>query len=313
MVRFIELLDTGKEDKEKKGVISEVKREVRPLYERGVNFIKTLSGPEIDLESGLKFIKEIIDDEEILLGLTEEVVRPVPKDAVLLPHPVNVAILSLKLGKALKYSKDQLLELGTAALLHDIGMRDIPLKVLCKQKKLNKEVLELIKVHPEVGRDIVKKEVGEAIIADAVFQEHERIGGQGYPQGLRGEQIHEYAKIIGLTDTYEALIHQRPYRSKLLPDMALMEIIDKHKEYFLPKLLKTFFQTVTPYPVGSLIILNNGQIGKVIATNSLQPLKPTIEVLYDEKGERLKSPLIITLSDYPLLKIVGFYNEKGNF
>ena len=225
-------------------------------------------------------------------------------------HLVNVAVLSIEIGIGLKYEKENLIKLGVAGLLHDIGMCRVSQEIIKKPGPLDSKEFDKVKRHPKYGFEILSS-LGEehAWLAKVVFQEHERDNGRGYLEGLKGEDIHEYARIIGLADVYEALSHSRPYRD--IPHLAMKEIMEKTREgLFSSYILKALIERLSVFPLCSLVKLNSGAIGRVIETNKSYPLNPTIDVLFDAQGKKVKERQIVKLSDVPLLHITEAIGKK---
>jgi HD-GYP domain-containing protein (c-di-GMP phosphodiesterase class II) len=226
-------------------------------------------------------------------------------------HNVIKTFTSLKIGKGMGYDTKKLLELGLAAFLENVGMYKIPDHILQKANNLEKDEIEAIKKHPEVSFQIISQ-MGRRYgwLADVALQVHERADGSGYPKGLKGEEISELASIIGLVDTYIAMINERPYREKSIQTEAVRFIIKETRHLFPVKILKVFLNQISLFPVNTYIRLNNKSIGRVLSTNENQPLKPTIEILYDGKGNRIAQGAPIRLEDNPLLYITETVDDK---
>lgn len=223
---------------------------------------------------------------------------------LVISNMVNTAIMSIKIGMGLRYAREDLLRLGLAAILHDTGMCQIPDDILNKQGPLSPEERNLIKLHPEQGAQAIRR-LGEdaAWIADIVLQEHERLGGQGYPRGLKGAEIHEYAQIIGLADTFEALLHVRPHRKRFLPHEAVRELVVKEKTSFPTRILKCLIQQFSVFPLGTRVQLNTGEIGEVVELNPQYPLRPVVKVYMDPGRVALVEPRLQDLSKTSLVHI----------
>ncbi len=229
----------------------------------------------------------------------------------LVSHAVNVAIFSLKIGMGLDYNENQLIRLGTVALLHDIGMAKLDLELINKEDVLSKEEYEEMKRHPEYSYEMLSRLGPDyAWIASVIRQEHERINGKGYPRGLAGDEIHEYAQIIGLVDFYEALTHTRPQRRRFLPYDAVKIVVESEKGVFAPRLIKTLLKKISVFPLEGFVKLNTNEVGKVIETSEDRPLRPTVEVLYNGEGHGLKVPKIVSLKDTPLIYITRSVYEE---
>lgn len=221
---------------------------------------------------------------------------------------VHVAILALKIGLELGYAPDELRRLGLVALLHDVGMARLPEAFLHRKGPLSKEERALLERHPEEGARLLDR-VGPPWLAEVVRQVHERMDGSGYPHRLKGAEIHEHAQVVGLADLYESLVHPRPFRRRLDPVAALKEILHKERTAFPDRILKALIRALSAFPVGSLVRLNTGEIGRVIAKNPTFPLRPVVEVLA-RQGKRLEDPVVIDLAQRPLLHIQGSVVEE---
>jgi len=220
-------------------------------------------------------------------------------------HMVNVAIFAVKIGQGIGYGEEDLRKLALAACLHDIGMVIVPRSILEKPGPLSADELAIVRHHPEQGHQMLKA-LGPEFdwVATVALQEQEREDGSGYPQGLKGEEIHEYAKIIGLADLYESLTNVRPYQKRRVPFDAVKEMMSGSRQKFPNRILKGLIQGLSTFPVGSLVRLNSKEIARVIATNPAFPLRPVVEVLAGPQGERLPAPRRVDLSQNSLVYII---------
>lgn len=212
-------------------------------------------------------------------------------------HSLNTCILALFFGVILGYSKNMLIDLGTGALLHDIGKTKIPLEILNKKGKLTSEEYEIMKKHPEYGYEIVKKlncfnERGKAII----LEHHERIDGNGYPYGLKGDKISKFAKIVCISDVYDALVSDRVYRKGFSANEAYEFILAGGGSFFDLELVNVFRNNFSIYPLGVCVKLTNGIEAFIVGHNKGFPDRPVVRVLYDENGVT-RSPVDINLRD----------------
>ena len=253
-----------------------------------------------------------IIDKDLIDEMNEYAMsRPDNYDWMLL-HTVRVMIASLKIGRGMGYDTKGLLELGIAAFLENVGMYKIPDFIPKKKEKLKKEEISIIKQHPGVSYQILSN-LGRRYgwLADVALQVHERTDGSGYPKGLVGEDIFEMASIIGLLDTYIAMTEEKPYRDKFLQSHAVNFIIKETKKLFPPRILKIFLNQISLFPVNSFVRLNNQSIGRVVSTDENQPLRPTIEILFDGRSKKVTEREIIRLADNPLLYIIESIDEKS--
>jgi len=216
---------------------------------------------------------------------------------------VHVAIISLKIGLELGYAPEELRRLGLVALLHNVGMVRIPEGLLMWKGPLNPEERVVLERHPEEGVRLFRGLGPHAAwLAEAVLQVYERMDGSGYPKGLTGQEICEEAYIVGLADVYESLVHPRPFRGCLGPLEALKEILQRERTAFPDRILKALIRALSAFPVGSLVRLNTGEIGRVVRKNKDFPLRPVVEV-FVRGGKQLEEPVVIDLSQSPLLHI----------
>jgi hypothetical protein len=224
---------------------------------------------------------------------------------------VDVTFASLKVGEGLGYNRKRLLELGFAAYLENVGMYLISETILSKKEKLNESEKAKIFEHPNTSARILSRMNEEyRWVSDVAIQIHERSDGSGYPRGLQGSEISEFASIIGLVDLYIALIGRRPHREKYMQTEAIKLILKEAKRMFPSKVLKTFLNQISLFPVNSYVRLNNKSIGRVTSTEKNQPLRPTIDLIYDGLGNKLERREIIRLIDNPLLYITDSLRES---
>jgi len=224
-------------------------------------------------------------------------------------HAVNVAILAIEIGIELGYERGRLVELGIASLVHDIGLVKY-LDIINQNKILDKEEHDKIKEHPNAGAEIlnrISKEIGPGII-EVVKQEHERIDGSGYPLGLKGDEISEFAKIIGLVDVYESKLHSRPYRAKF-KSLETINAIIKAKQAFESQFIKILIERVGIFPVGIQVRLNTKEIGVVVKENPQLALRPVVNILFDAQKKKLREPKQIDLAENPIIYIEDGIDE----
>jgi len=219
-------------------------------------------------------------------------------------HMLNVAILAIKIGQGVGYGEEELQRLALAACLHDVGAVSVPHQLLEKSGDLTPDELAIMRQHPEKGFRMLQTLSPEFNwLALVALHEQEREDGSGYPQGLKGDQISEYAKIIGLADVYESLTHGRVNQKRRVPFDAVKEIVGANRHMFPHRMLKGLIQGLSTFPLGSLVQLNSKEIARVVATNPASPLRPVVEVLTNPQGERLDSTRRVDLAQNSLLYI----------
>ena len=263
------------------------------------------------LEKGFEIVKKIVavnypQDPVLLLALHQDDWRH-----YVIQHPVNVAVFAIKMADHLGFEKSKQVEIGMTGLLHDVGMAAVPDKILYKQGGLNEEEKKIFRQRPNFSSKILRT-LGPAYayLAECAVQVYERIDGSGYPRGLKADEMHEYAQIIGLLDMYESLIHSRPQRGKRTTFAAVKEIINTSKKHFQKQYLKALLSVFTAFPIHSYVRLNSDAIGKVIETYPDQPLRPKIQILYDSQKRKVLTEKIVALPEDPLLHIVDSVSEN---
>ncbi|MBI3563022.1 MAG: HD-GYP domain-containing protein [Gammaproteobacteria bacterium] len=197
-------------------------------------------------------------------------------------HALNVSILALRFGHHLKLSDSQLGALGLGALLHDVGNMLLPAEILNKPGPLTAEEWTLVKTHPGLGNKLLQKnDIPPAEALDIVLHHHERNSGGGYPDGLKGDEINFLTKIVALVDVYDAMTSDRCYRAGITPYLAMQDIYKSSQADFDRSLVEEFISCIGLYPVGSVVELNQGHLGVVIATTSKTRLRPLVLLCTD--------------------------------
>ncbi|MEW5785266.1 MAG: HD-GYP domain-containing protein [Bacillota bacterium] len=234
------------------------------------------------LQAVSRIIEELLANKDMLVQLTD--IRALGD--YLFAHSVNCCVLATLTAIKMNLNDDALKCLATGALLHDLGMVAVPENITCKITDLTHDEYETVKNHPRYGFELFKKSPLFSARAGAVImQHHERYNGLGYPQGLTGNKINRLAQITAVADVYDALLSDRPYRKALLPHEAVEMLLGWGEEYFSLEILRSFLGNIAAYPVGTEVLLSNGEGGLVIANTPGFTLRPVIKVLYS--GEEM--------------------------
>ena len=228
----------------------------------------------------------------------------------LVEKSIMMMLYTIKISLRLQLQHHAIVEHATAAMLHHIGMAMVPNEVRHKAGKLTKDELALIRQAPENAVKYLKScHVTHESILLAAEQAAERYDGSG-PLGLTGHDIAWIARVVGLLSMFEALIHIRPYRQRLLPRDAIRELVNRHKKAFDPILLKALIEAVSLYPVGTFVQLNTGEIGQVIMVHSKFPLRPVVYINMDSHGNPITAREI-DLKQQPNLMIQKCMYEES--
>lgn len=207
-------------------------------------------------------------------------------DDYLYASAFNVAILSVILGWQLKLPNDQLRNLFIGGLFHDLGFCFVDRDTLYKPEELSREEKMQILRHPILGHQYIKDQpFANAFVKVITLQHHEHIDGSGYPNRVDGEKIHRLAQIVGIADIYDAMTSDRPYRKALTPSDALEYLMGVSGRHFDPEIVSAFIGKVNPYPEGSLVKLNTGEVAVVDRVHRQLPLRPQVRVIRGEDYE----------------------------
>jgi HD-GYP domain-containing protein (c-di-GMP phosphodiesterase class II) len=224
-------------------------------------------------------------------------------------HCVNTAILSMSQQRSLVNSREELICNTSAILEHDIGMYQIERELLEKQGPLSAQERALVQRHTSLGsQQLEQLDNQDLFVASLARDHHERPDGSGYPRGIR--TLDTLAAHLSLIDTYEALIHDRPQRPATAPPNAIRTIIDNRTRYDRGQ-MRAFLDSFTFYPVASLLKLNSGEIGQVMATSPRAPLSPTIRILVNSAGNRVAKPEIVDLAEHPMQHVSECVTDRN--
>jgi len=217
------------------------------------------------------------------------------KDNYLLEHSVNLSVLMTVFGQYRELSADVMHQTVVGALLHDLGKILTPDEVLHKPGRLSPEEFEVMKLHARHSRDILSatESIGELTIITAA-QHHERMDGSGYPEGLKGEQISVYGRMVAITDVYDAITADRVYHRGMTPTQGLKKLLEWSGDHLDAALVKQFIRCIGLYPVGSLILLDSGRLGVVVEINEADQRLPIVRVMYHTK---FRMPITVTTID----------------
>lgn len=218
------------------------------------------------------------------------------KDPLLFEHTLNVATLSAIIGFAKQYSIEPLHDLIVSALLFDIGMIQLPDELLIKKGRLTDDDRGLIERHTIEGHHMLAHRTdipGSASLC--ALQHHERYDGSGYPSGIGNSHIHEFAQIIALADTYDALVSRRHHRSSYTRGDAVEFLLGSGDRMFNLSLVKLFVSHISIYPIGSRVILNSGQKAVITSVDSSLVQRPVVQIIRETDGSPVVVPYEIDL------------------
>jgi len=201
----------------------------------------------------------------------------------LVNHTVKSTILSIVLGSYLKLIPARLVELGTSALLHEIGMVRLPPQLYMNDRPLTPQEKKNITAHPIIGYTILKDLKYPLAISLGALEHHERMNGAGYPRQLTGDKISLYARIIAVACSYDAVVSSRPYKAAKDGYNGMLDILKNPGKMYDESVIKALVFSLSIYPIGSYVLLSTGQIAQVADVNPENPRLPIV-VLVSDKG-----------------------------
>ncbi|MBV7469260.1 HD-GYP domain-containing protein [Aeromonas sp. sif0611] len=254
-------------------------QEARELQGKFIRHLK--AGEPIDITPLAAVAEEMVDTMfthgDAMLCLA----RIRAKDAYLMEHSMNVAILLANFGRYLGLERSVLKELTLGGLLHDVGKIMTPDEVLNKPGKLTDEEFGVMRQHVVHSYDILSNTAGiTPTMLEVAANHHERLDGTGYPQRLKGDQLSLYTRMSGIVDVYDAVTADRVYKQGMQPTQAFRILLKGINQHFDAELVTKFIKCMGVYPVGTLVQLSNQRLAVVMQRNEQQPLKPVVKVIY---------------------------------
>jgi putative nucleotidyltransferase with HDIG domain len=218
------------------------------------------------------------------------------KDTYLLEHSLNVAILLANFGTHVGLDEEQIQELALSGFLHDIGKIKIPDEILHKPGRLTDQEMTVMKDHVYYGAKVLIEIGIPDSIVETIGHHHERLDGYGYPDGLRGDEITQFGRMIAIVDTYDAITADRCYKVGMSSKKALQILMQDAPEKYDEGLVKQFVQCIGIFPVGSLVKLNNEKIAMVLKQHPVQATNPVVKVFYSIRGNHYLQPKEVDLA-----------------
>ncbi|WP_442603000.1 HD-GYP domain-containing protein [Paenibacillus sp. KN14-4R] len=274
-VTMIYIKDPNYQDIVIEDVVSDETKQI-VMKQMGDTFESLRSGKELNTRSLSQSIDKMLDDlfrnKEILLQLTD--IRT--KDNEMYVHALNVCMMSTLIGISMELNALQLKELATGALLHDVG------KV---EENTDDSAEDLKQHHTWRGYELLKsKREYSLLIAHCAFQHHEAIDGTGMPRGLKGEDIHLYAKIVAVANAYDNLLFNQMDGKNMLPHEACEHMMGWSNTMLDREVMIHFLKTVSIYTTGSSVRLSTKETGVVVGQHRGLPGRPIIRIIKNDGG-----------------------------
>lgn len=249
-------------------------------------FAEIRMGKVLDMDRCVSVVEEIASSVVQSPNALMSVVRLKLADEYTYLHSVAVCALMVALGRTLGLDETACREAGLGGFLHDIGKAFIPHEILNKPGKLTEEEFTIVRKHPELGYKYLCQDPNVPDYArDVCLHHHEKIDGNGYPEGQRAGTISLYARMAAICDVYDALTSDRPYKHGWDPAEAISTMAS-WTGHFDRAMFLAFVKTLGIYPVGSIVKLESGRSGFVIRQNSKDLTRPVLKVFrYNDSME----------------------------
>ncbi|HHF3229838.1 TPA: HD-GYP domain-containing protein [Vibrio diabolicus] len=270
--------------------------EAKDLAQKLLN--QTFEGKIIEVDEVEAWADDVIESVFIDSDALQCVSALRKKDSYLLEHSVNVACLLVSFGKYLGLDKQTLKQLAIGGIIHDVGKIKVDDKILHKPAKLTPEEFEHMKLHQVFAGEIILHVKGLSDVSrDVCLMHHEKLDGNGYPRGLKGDEIPIHGRMSCIVDIYDALTADRCYKKGMSSAEAFKILLSLTPFHLDSDLVYKFINCVGMYPVGSIVELSDGRVGIVWSSNDSQALKPEVKCFYSRKYQRYIDVAMVDLKN----------------
>lgn len=277
-------------------------------------FKNIVAAPKVQKAVG-DMIDSILSQPDVVLNMST--IRS--QKSFLYQHAVDVTVIALMVAQRLRFTKEELQELGVGCILHDIGLTVIPEKITQKPGRLTFQEYNIIKEHPTYGYTILRENPSIAPTSTHIaYQHHERQDGLGYPRALKGNNLlpmktltpekgfmHRYAEIAAIADTYDAMASPRPYMKPKTPEEIIKQLIVAAGTQLNRAIVDVLIGLIPIFPVGSFVLVKEAKSMQLIGCKGVVAQvrkgyldKPTVIIIRDSKDNKI-TPLKMDLMQYP--------------
>ncbi|NWB85140.1 MULTISPECIES: HD domain-containing phosphohydrolase [Pseudomonas] len=234
-------------------------------------------GEPIQVDAVKAVVKDCVDsilrNPSALLWLT----RIKFQDDYTAEHSLRVAMLSIALGRELGLPAVELEEIGVGAMLHDVGKLKVPSEILNKPSALTDQEYAIMKSHAMEGYTLLASQAGVPVAAlEVALSHHERLDGMGYPRGLSAEGIPFYARIVAVTDAYDAISSDRVYSKGRSTLESLRILFKAANSHFDEQIVSAFIRLIGLYPSGEIVEMTNDEVAIILGAPPCNRLKPRL-------------------------------------
>lgn len=213
-------------------------------------------------------------------------------------HAVKSTIVSLAVGHTMKLASHRQLELGTVAMLHEIGMVRLPSQLYMTDRELTPKEKKAITTHTVLGFKILRQLSYPMSVCLGVLECREHMDGSGYPRGLTGDKLSVNARVVSITSAYAAMASVRPYRAPIDGHNIMLNLLKGRGSRYDETILKALVATMTLFPYGTYVELANGSSAVVADTDSSKPRNPKVRIVTNPSGAIIKDqPIVETEGD----------------
>ncbi|WP_459557204.1 HD-GYP domain-containing protein [Lacunimicrobium album] len=273
---------------------------------------KSLQGHEKVHGAAVKSISvDSVEDMVIDMDLYVKLAIHPKANEPLHQHCLRVSQLAMSIATVMGFSQDDVINLGIGCLISRAGINETIGDLMLSNRRLSEiEMLEVRKIPTRTFALLEAVPDIPFIAKQVAFQIFERFNGTGYPRGRSGAQLHPMAKIASLADVYVAMTSHRPHRVALTPYKAIEVLLRQAREgLFDPQTLRGLLQTVSLFPLGSIVLLSNDTYARVLRNSPEAYDRPTVQVICRVDGG-IASESIVNLASYDLLRIVRAIDER---
>ncbi len=287
---------------------------VQSVYNEYMNYINSVythyaTHKKINLQELSDTVKDLCvyikENKRYVLRITPSVVAR--SKNFLVVHSMRSTVLAITIGLELHMTLSKLVELGVACILHEIGMLRLPPQLYMTNKPLSNSEKAQISTHTLLGFNIMKDLNFPLSIQLGVLEHHEKENGMGYPRKLPGSKISNYAKIISVACSFEAITAPREYKTERTTFDAMVEMLKNPNGQYDATVIKALLFSLSLFPIGAFVYLQNGKIGIVADVSPNNPKNPLVQILNEK--EKDGSPKIIQ-TDERLNKIVRVLTKQ---
>ncbi len=237
-------------------------------------------------QSARKISKRIIENRNIVQHC---VVMKLLDDCFLFKHSVNTCVLSLLVAGAMGINEITVENIGIGALLHDLGLCEMPQVINVKQR--SNQLESLWREHPTYGYYFAKEINLPDEVTEIILNHHECWNGSGYPNKLSSEEIPLGARLVSVCETYDRLLHHEGYQHH----KAIGHLLDERNSIFDGRIVQVFFNNLAIYPLGSMVRLSTGEVGVVVNVRKNPGSHPVVRVYYNRVNRPLTTPYDVDL------------------